>query len=129
MIKDRNEKNAPSNEERERDNDIIFGRNPVAEAIKSGRPLISVLVAKGERSGSIPKILADARKTDAVIKEVDRKKLDFICGHNNHQGIAAYVAVKDYSTVEDIFNTAKERNEQPFIIILYFNQVLTFLLS
>ena len=117
MIKDRNEKNAPSNEERERDNDIIFGRNPVAEAIKSGRPLISVLVAKGERSGSIPKILADARKTDAVIKEVDRKKLDFICGHNNHQGIAAYVAVKDYSTVEDIFNTAKERNEQPFIII------------
>lgn len=117
MIKNRNEKNAPSNEERERDNDIIFGRNPVAEAIKSGRPLISVLVAKGERSGSIPKILADARKTDAVIKEVDRKKLDFICGHNNHQGIAAYVAVKDYSTVEDIFNTAKERNEQPFIII------------
>ena len=117
MIKDRDDKNAPSNEERERDNDIIFGRNPVAEAIKSGRPLISVLVAKGERSGSIPKILADARKTDAVIKEVDRKKLDFICGHNNHQGIAAYVAVKDYSTVEDIFNTAKERNEQPFIII------------
>lgn len=117
MIKDRDDKNAPSNEERERDNDIIFGRNPVAEAIKSARPLISVLVAKGERSGSIPKILADARKTDAVIKEVDRKKLDFICGHNNHQGIAAYVAVKDYSTVEDIFNTAKERNEQPFIII------------
>ncbi len=103
--------------ERENEKDVIFGRNSVAEAIKSGRPLDSVMVARGDRSGSIPKIVADAKKAGIVIKEVDSKKLDFICGHNNHQGIAAMCAVKEYSTVEDIFNTAEERNEKPFIII------------
>lgn len=103
--------------ERENDKDVIFGRNSVAEAIKSGRPLDSVMVARGDRGGSIPKIVADAKKAGIVIKEVDSKKLDFICGHNNHQGIAALGAVKEYSTIEDIFDTAAERNEQPFIII------------
>ncbi len=105
------------NNERENEKDVIFGRNSVAEAIKSGRPLDSVMVARGDRSGSIPKIVADAKKAGIVIKEVDAKKLDFICGHNNHQGIAAMGAVKEYSSVEDIFTTAEERNESPFIII------------
>ena len=103
--------------ERENEKDVIFGRNSVAEAIKSGRPLDSVMVARGDRSGSIPKIVADAKKAGIVIKEVDPKKLDFVCGHNNHQGIAAFGAVKEYSTIEDIFATAEERNEPPFIII------------
>ncbi|MBE6749159.1 MAG: 23S rRNA (guanosine(2251)-2'-O)-methyltransferase RlmB [Ruminococcaceae bacterium] len=105
------------NNERENEKDVIFGRNSVAEAIKSGRPLDSVMVARGEKSGSIPKIVADAKKAGIVIKEVDSKKLDFICGHNNHQGIAAMGAVKEYSSIEDIFATAEERNEAPFIII------------
>ena len=108
---------ASLNNERENEKDVIFGRNSVAEAIKSGRPLDYVMVARGDRSGSIPKIVADAKKAGIVIKEVDSKKLDFICGHNNHQGIVASGAVKEYSTVEDIFNLAEERNEQPFIII------------
>ncbi len=105
------------NNERENEKDVIFGRNSVAEAIKSGRPLDSVMVARGDRSGSIPKIVADAKKAGIVIKEVDAKKLDFICGHNNHQGIAAMGAVKEYSSIEDIFTTAEERGEAPFIII------------
>jgi 23S rRNA (guanosine2251-2'-O)-methyltransferase len=108
---------ASLNNERENEKDVIFGRNSVAEAIKSGRPLDSVMVARGDRSGSIPKIVADAKKAGIVIKEVDAKKLDFICGHNNHQGIAAMGAVKEYSSIEDIFATAEERDEPPFIII------------
>ena len=104
-------------EEKENDKDIIFGRNSVTEAIKAGRPIDSVMVARGERSGSIPKILADAKDAGLPIKEVDRKKLDFMCGHANHQGIVAVGAVKAYSTVEDIFNTAQERGEAPFIIV------------
>ena len=104
-------------EEKENDKDIIFGRNSVTEAIKAGRPIDSVMVARGERSGSIPKILADAKDAGLPIKEVDRKKLDFMCGHGNHQGIIAVGAVKAYSTVEDIFNTAEERGEPPFIIV------------
>lgn len=108
---------ASLNNEREQEKDVIFGRNSVAEAIKSGRPIDSVMVARGDRSGSIPKIVADAKKQGIVIKEVDSKKLDFVCGHNNHQGIAAFAAIKEYSTVEDIFAVAEERDEPPFIII------------
>lgn len=99
------------------DRDIIFGRNSVTEAIKAERPLDSVMVVRGERSGSIPKILADAKTAGIPIKEVDRKKLDFMCGHGNHQGIIAVGAVKEYSTVDDIFATAEERGEPPFIIV------------
>jgi len=108
---------ASLNNEREQEKDVIFGRNSVAEAIKSGRPIDSVMVARGDRSGSIPKIVADAKKQGIVIKEVDSKKLDFVCGHNNHQGIAAFAAIKEYSTIEDIFAVAEERDEPPFIII------------
>ncbi len=104
-------------EEKENDKDIIFGRNSVTEAIKAQRPIDSIMVARGERSGSIPKILADAKTAGLPIKEVDRKKLDFMCGHGNHQGIIAVGAVKEYSTIEDIFNTAQERGEPPFIIV------------
>ena len=104
-------------EEKENDRDIIFGRNSVTEAIKAGRPIDSVMVARGERSGSIPKILADAKDAGLPVKEVDRKKLDFMCGHGNHQGVIAVGAVKAYSTLDDIFNTAQERGEAPFIIV------------
>ena len=57
------------------DKDIIFGRNSVSEAIKAERPLDSILVARGEHTGSIPKILKDAKTADIPVKEVDRKKL------------------------------------------------------
>lgn len=103
--------------EQENEKDIIFGRNSVAEALKSGRPLENILVAKGERTGSVPKIISDAKAKGLIIKEVDRKKLDFMCGHGNHQGIVAVGAVKEYSTVDDIFEVAKKRNEEPFIIV------------
>ncbi len=99
------------------DKDIIYGRNSVSEAIKAERPLDSILVARGERTGSVPKILADAKNADIPVKEVDRKKLDFMCGHGNHQGIIAVGAVKAYSTIEDIFNLAEEKGESPFIIV------------
>ena len=103
--------------ENQPDKDIIFGRNSVSEAIKAERPLDSILVARGERTGSIPKILSDAKKADIPVKEVDRKKLDFMCGHGNHQGIVAVGAVKAYSTVDDIFARAEEKGEAPFIIV------------
>lgn len=97
---------------------IIAGRNPVTEALKSGRAIESILVAKGERSGSIVAIIAKAKKNNIPIKEVDRKKLDFLAGAVSHQGIAARCAVKEYSSLEDIFENAKNKNENPFIIIL-----------
>lgn len=106
------------NEQKKNHSDVIAGRNPVAEALKSGRAIESVLVARGNRSGAVSVILAQAKEKGIVIKEVDPKKLDYMCGTAVHQGIAAVAAVKEYSTVEDILNTAEEKGEPPFIIIL-----------
>lgn len=97
--------------------DIIEGRNPIAEALKSGREIDKILVARGERNGSIIKIISDAKKRGIVIQEVDRAKLDSMSNTKNHQGVIAYAAAAEYSTVEDILLSAKTKGEQPFVII------------
>ena len=99
-------------------NDIIAGRNPVMEAIRIGRSIESILVAKGERSGSVVAIIAKAKQKNIPVKDVDSKKLDFLAKGVNHQGIVAQCAVKEYSTLEEIFALAEERGESPFIIVL-----------
>lgn len=106
--------------ERENDRqntDLIIGRNAVSEALRSKRAIDTLLVVKGERNGSVGRIIAECREKKIVIKEVDKKKLDFMCGQGNHQGVAAYAAAHEYAEVEDILALAKEREEDPFIII------------
>ena len=107
------EKDSP----REEKSDLIIGRNAVSEALRSERVIDTLLVARGERNGSIGRIIAECKDKSIVVKEVDKKKLDFMCGQGNHQGVAAYAAVHEYSSVEDIFALAEERGESPFIII------------
>lgn len=96
---------------------LVVGRNAVIELIKSGREIENILVAKGEREGSVSKIIALAKDRGIVIKNVDRKKLDFISANANHQGVAANVPAHEYSTVDDILELAKSKGEAPFIII------------
>ena len=98
--------------------DVISGRNPVSEAIRSGRPIDKILVARGEKNGAVVGILAKARDRQIPVKEVDRVKLDYITGSSVHQGIAAFAAVKDFCSVDDIYEYAEERDEPPFIVVL-----------
>ena len=105
------------NKNNQENTQLIIGRNAVLEALRSERAIDTLLVAKGERNGSIGRIIADCRNRGAVIKEVDKRKLDFLCGGGNHQGVAAYAASHEYADLEDIFSLAKERDENPFIII------------
>ena len=102
----------------ENNKDIIAGRNPVSEALKSGRSIDTLYVAKGELNGSVKVIAALAKEKHIPVKEVDRKKLDFMTNRANHQGIVALAAVKDYSSVDDIFELARQRDESPFVIVL-----------
>ena len=102
------------NEEKKKD--LIIGRNAVTELIKSGREIDTLFVLRGEKSGSVGKIIGQCRDKGAVVKEVDKKKLDFMCGHSNHQGVVAICAAHDYSTVEEILQVAEERGEPPFIV-------------
>lgn len=97
--------------------DLLIGRNAVSEALRSGREINTLLISKGERSGSIGRIIAECKEKNVVVKEVDRRKLDSICSGGAHQGVAAFCAAHAYSELEDIFALASERGEDPFIII------------
>lgn len=96
--------------------DIIIGRNAVMEALRSGRPLDSVWVASGDRSGSIGPILAKCRDAGIPVKEADARKLTAQCGPN-HQGVMAVAACKEYATLDDVFSKAQEAGEPPFLIV------------
>lgn len=96
---------------------IVVGRNAVREALKSGRPIDSLYLARGGRSGSIGSIIALAKERGIPVKEVDSKKLDDMCGGAVHQGVVASAAVVEYSSLDDVFALAEKRGEKPFIII------------
>lgn len=102
--------------DRQSHEDILAGRNAVSEAFRSGRALDCIWVAKGERTGSIVPLLAQCRERGLLIKEVDIRKMDAVCGPN-HQGIAAVAACKAYVSVEDILAIAEKKGESPFIVI------------
>ncbi|MBR3766660.1 MAG: 23S rRNA (guanosine(2251)-2'-O)-methyltransferase RlmB [Clostridia bacterium] len=104
-------------EEREQRTDLIIGRNAVKEALKAGRPADSLLIQRGELSGSIKPIIAECKDKSIIVKEVDSKKLDFMCGHAHHQGVIMIAAAHEYSTVEEILKKAEDKNEAPFVII------------
>ena len=104
-------------EQKEVRDELIIGRNPVMEALKAGRNIDTIFVSKGERQGSIGKIIATARDAGVLIKETDPKKLGFMCGNANHQGVIAKVAAHEYATVDDLFALAEEKGEAPFFII------------
>lgn len=97
--------------------DLIIGRNAVTEALRSGREIDKVFVSAGELTGSLVPIVQKCRSNSILVKTVPIKKLDFMCGGLNHQGIIAVIAARTYCSVEDILKNAAERNEKPFIII------------
>ena len=104
--------------EKEEYMDQIEGRNAVLELLESGRDINKILVAKGEKHGSIYKILAIAKERKILISEVEKNKLNQIAQTPNHQGVIAIVPPFDYCEVEDILELAKQKNETPFILIL-----------
>ncbi len=99
------------------DEDIIAGRNAVLEALGSGRPIDSLYLAKGERSGSLGALAAKARQLGIPVKEADPRKLDRMCAGAAHQGAVAVAAAKAYVEVEEILELAKRRGEPPFLLI------------
>ena len=98
--------------------DIVEGRNSVLELLESNKDINKIFIAKGERHGSINKIIAIAKERGVVTVEVDKRKLDEMSTNRNHQGVIATVPPFEYCDVEDILEEAKNRNETPFIIIL-----------
>ena len=96
--------------------DVVAGRNAVLELLKSEKDINKIYVENGERHGSINEIIARAKDARIVLVEVDKSKLDQMA--ENHQGVVAVVPPFNYCEVEDILEIAKNKNEDPFILIL-----------
>lgn len=95
---------------------LIVGRNPVTEALKSGREIDKLMVSAED--GSMKKILALAKERRIPVMKVEKAALDRLAPGQAHQGVCAYVSAHSYAELEDIFRIAEKRGEDPFIIIL-----------
>lgn len=96
--------------------DIVIGRNAVLELLKTDRQVECIYIQKG-LTGTISKIAAISRDKNVVVKEVAAVKLDSLCAHANHQGVAAQTSAAVYSEIEDIFQLAESRGEPAFIVV------------
>lgn len=102
----------------EEDSLVIYGRNAVLEAFRSGKTIDRLYVQEGVADGTLQSILRTAKKTDAVINFVNKDRLNKYAEGDKHQGVVAMAAAYNYAEVEDILNAAKEKEEPPFIIVL-----------
>lgn len=107
-----------NNQEEKHYDDQVEGRNAVIELLESGRDINKIFVANGEKNGSINKILAMAKEKRVIVTEVNRRKLDEMASSDNHQGVIAIVPPYEYCDIDDILECAKNKNEDPFILIL-----------
>lgn len=104
-------------EERQVDENLVIGRNAVRELLKGSRSIDKILVAKGEREGSITLLVAKAIEAGIPVVECEKQKLDALSCGVVHQGIIAMAAAKEYVAVEDIVKIAEDRGEAPLILI------------
>ena len=107
----------PEREEQDEREDLIEGRNAVIEALRAGRPIDKIYIQKGDTDKTLGHIASTAKDAGIVVVDADRRKLDFMSRTHAHQGVIALAAVKDYCSVADILDIAKERGEAPFIVM------------
>ena len=105
------------NKEEKNYDDQVEGRNSVLELLESGKDINKIFIAKGERHGSINKIIAIAKEKGIIIVEKDKRQMDEMAQNQNYQGVIAIVPPFEYCEIEDIIDYAKEKNEDPFVLI------------
>ena len=98
-------------------NEYIEGRNAVIEALRAGRAIDKIYIAKGEVDQTLGHIASKARAQGVVVVETDRRKLDAMSRTHAHQGVVALCAVREYCTVEDLLQRAQEKGEPPFLVM------------
>lgn len=105
-------------EELPEDENRIEGRNPVTEAFRSGRTVDRLYVQEGLDDGPIATIRRMAKKQGTNVSFVPKERLNAMSQTGHHQGVIAVVASYSYATVGDILQKAKDRGEDPFLILL-----------
>ena len=103
--------------EDERRNDLIEGRNAVNEAMRAGRAIDKLFVSRGSNDTALGRIISRAKERGIAVVTVDRRKLDEMSVTGSHQGVIAIAAVTSYATLDDILALAKQRGEDPFVVV------------
>lgn len=116
-MSDQRRRNAPPKEEAQAQENAVFGRNPVLELLKSEKTVEKIFVQSGEREGSIKMIVALAAAKKIPVLDASKRKLDFLSGNANHQGVVALASGVEYVELEDILAIARERGEKPFVVL------------
>lgn len=102
----------------ETENDgVIEGRNAVIEALRAGVTIDKIFIMKGETDSALGHIASTAREKGIVVVDADRRKLDGMSRTHSHQGVIALAAVREYASVDDILNAAREKGENPLIVV------------
>ena len=114
---DRKNERSDEKKNEELSNGAIPGRNAVRELLKSGRDVEKIFVREGDREGSITVLVAQAIERGIPVIEVDKKKLDALCGYEQHQGIVAIASEMEYVSLEEVIGAAQERGEKPLVVI------------
>jgi 23S rRNA (guanosine2251-2'-O)-methyltransferase len=99
--------------------DYVWGRNPILETLRSTRQVKRILIADGQRDAQpIAAILQEAERRHVPIETVPRLRLDQISQGAVHQGCLAVVEARKYATLEQILAFARQKNEDPFLLVL-----------
>lgn len=98
--------------------DQVEGRNVVIELLQTGKPINKLYITKGEKNGSINKIISMAKESKVVIVEKDKRQMQEMAQTANFQGVIAIVPPYEYCEIEDILEYAKQKGEAPFVLIL-----------
>ena len=98
--------------------DQVEGRNAVLELLESGKDINKIFVEKGEKHGSIHKIIAIAKERRIIIVEKETRQMQEMAQNQNYQGVIAIVPPFEYCEIEDILEEAENKNEDPFVLIL-----------
>ncbi len=110
--------NQENNKSKQENPLVIEGRNAVIEAFRSGKPIDKLFVLDGCQDGPIQTIVREARKVDTIINFVAKERLQQLSETGNHQGVVAFAAAYEYATIEDMFQLAQDKGEDPFFILL-----------
>lgn len=97
---------------------MVEGRNAVLEAFRSGKPVDKLFVLDGCQDGPVRTIVREAKKQDTILHFVEKERLNQLSQTGKHQGVIAFVAAYEYAEIEDMFKLARERGEDPFLILL-----------
>lgn len=103
--------------EEQKDTSLVWGKNPVAELLKSGAGVDTVLLADGMAPQAASYYMALAKQAGAVVKRVHPAKLRSLCGTDSHQGVAAFASLIRYVTVDQLLEAAAEKGEDPLLVL------------